>query len=93
MRHLAFSVIALLALATACKDQPGQSPTEPAAEAAAPVVVTETAALPEAGESTLCAAYRKQLVEARAALAGPGADASLKESVATYQAVIADACP
>ncbi|MEW5928319.1 MAG: hypothetical protein AB1941_12695 [Gemmatimonadota bacterium] len=92
MRHLAFSAIAVLALTTACKDQPRQSPTEPAEEASA-AVVAQVRELPEVGESTLCAAYRKQLVEARAALARSESDESLRESVATYQAVIADACP
>ena len=38
MRHLAFSAIAVLALTAACKDQPTQSPTEPAEEASAAVV-------------------------------------------------------
>lgn len=92
MRHLAISAFAVLALTTACKDQPRQSPTEPAEEASA-AVVAETRELPTAGESTLCAAYRKQLVEARTALARSQSDESLQESVATYQAVIADACP
>ena len=92
MRHLAFSAIAVLALTAACKDQPTQSPTEPAEEASA-AVVAQAKELPAAGESTLCAAYRKQLVEARDALARSASDESLQESVATYQAVIADACP
>lgn len=92
MRHLAFSAIAVLALTTACKDQPRQSPTEPSEEASA-AVAAETRELPAAGESTLCAAYREQLVQARAALARSESDVSLQESVATYQAVIADACP
>jgi hypothetical protein len=91
MRHLAFSVVAVLALTAACKDQPTQSPTEPAPEAAASVV--EASARVDGGESTLCAAYRQQLVQARAALARTSDDESLKESVSTYQAVIADACP
>jgi hypothetical protein len=92
MRHLAFSAFAVLALTAACKDQPTQSPTEPAEEASA-AVVAPARELPEAGESSLCAAYRKQLVEARGALASSRSDAALQESVATYQAVIADACP
>ena len=91
MRHLAFSAVAALALMAACKDQPKQSPTEPSPEASA--AVAEAVRLPEAGESTLCAAYRQQLVQARAALARTDADESLKEAVSTYQAVIADACP
>lgn len=91
MRHLAFSAVAALALMAACKDKPEQSPTEPAPEAAASVA--EAVAAPQAGESTLCAAYRQQLVQARAALARTSDDESLQESVSTYQAVIADACP
>ncbi len=91
MRHLAFSAFAVLALTAACKDQPRQSPTEPAPEAAAAVV--EVKAQQEEGESTLCAAYRQQLVQARTALLRSSGDASLQEAVATYQAVISDACP
>ena len=91
MKHLAFSAFAVLAVASACKDLPQQSLTEPAPEASAAVV--EAQAPLREGESTLCAAYRQQLVQARAALARSSADVSLKESVATYQAVIADACP
>jgi len=91
MKHLAFSAIAVLALTAACKDQPTQSPTEPAPEAAAAVVEVKTQL--DEGESTLCAAYRQQLVEARTALLRSSADESLREAVATYQAVISDACP
>jgi hypothetical protein len=91
MKHLAFSAIAVLVLTAACKDQPTQSPTEPAPEAAAAVV--EVKAHLDEGGSTLCAAYRQQLVQARAALARSSADESLQETVATYQAVITDACP
>ncbi|MET0398922.1 MAG: hypothetical protein ABW277_19175 [Longimicrobiaceae bacterium] len=91
MRHLAFSALAVLALTAACKDQPKQSPTEPAPEAAASVVEASTRV--DEGESTLCAAYRQQLGEARAALARTSTDESLKDAVSTYQAVIADACP
>jgi hypothetical protein len=91
MKHLAFSAVAVLALTAACKDQPRQSPTEPAPEASAAVVEMKTHA--EGGESTLCAAYRQQLVQARAALLRSKADESLQEAVATYQAVISDACP
>jgi hypothetical protein len=90
MRHLAFSAAAALALLAGCKDQPKQTPTEPPA-----AVVTAEERVPEQqGASTLCAAYRKQLGEARAALARSGGDDEpLRESVATYEAVIADACP
>ncbi len=91
MRYLAFSAIAALALTTACKDQPRQSPTEPAPEAAAAVV--EAKAPLNEGESTLCAAYRQQLAQARTAMLRSSADESLQEAVATYQAVISDACP
>ena len=91
MRHLALPALAILALTAACKDQPKQTPTEPDPEAAA--AVAEAVSPPAAGESTLCAAYRRQLGEAGAALARTDADPSLEESVATYQAVIADACP
>lgn len=91
MKHLAFSAIAVLALTAACKDQPMQSPTEPAPEAAAAVVEVKTQL--DEGESTLCAAYRKQLGEARTALLRSSTDESLQEAVATYQAVITDACP
>lgn len=91
MRHLAFSAVAALALMAACKDQPKQSPTEPSSEASA--AVAEAVAPPQAGESTLCAAYRQQLAQARAALTRTSTDESLKEAVSTYQAVIADACP
>jgi uncharacterized lipoprotein YajG len=90
MRHLAFSALAALALLAGCKDQPEQSPTEPASEASAAVVETPTR---DGGESSLCAAYRARLGEARAALAASRKDESLRESVATYEAVIADACP
>jgi hypothetical protein len=91
MKHLAFSAIAVLALTAACKDQPRQLPTEPAPEAAAAVV--EAKAPLAQGESTLCAAYRQELVQARSALLRSRADESLQEAVATYQAVISDACP
>jgi hypothetical protein len=89
MRHLAFSGLAALALLAGCKDRPEQTPTEPAAA----VVAAEKRAPEQEGASTLCAAYRKQLGEARATLARSGGDESLRESVATYEAVIADACP
>lgn len=91
MRHLALSTVAVLALVAACKDNPAQSPTEPSAEAAAAVVQAPERV--SEGESTLCAAYRGQLVESREALKRSPADGSLRESVATYEAVIADACP
>lgn len=89
MRHLAFSAVAVLALVTACTDRPKQSPTEPS-EASAAVVVAPT----RDGEvSSLCAAYQARLGEARQALNASRKDPSLQESVATYEAVIADACP
>ncbi|HEV2148001.1 MAG TPA: hypothetical protein VGR37_11415 [Longimicrobiaceae bacterium] len=88
MRHLALPALAVLALLAGCKDNPAQTPTEPPVEAAA-----AKAAQPEAaGESTLCAAYRRQLGAARASLARSPGDESLKGSVATYEAVISDAC-
>lgn len=89
MRHLAFSAVAALALLAGCKDQPEQTPTEPAAS----VVTAEVRTPTQEGESTLCAAYRQRLGESRAALARSGPDESLKDKVATYEAVIADACP
>ncbi len=90
MRHLAFSAVAALALLAGCEDKPKQSPTEPASEASAAVVETPTR---DAGESSLCAAYRARLGEARVALVASGKDESLRDRVATYEAVIADACP
>lgn len=92
MRHLAFSAVAALGLLVACKDQPKQTPTEPA-EPAASVVAAEVRIPTGEGESSLCAAYRQRLGESRAALARTDTDESLRETVATYEAVIADACP
>ncbi len=89
MRHLALSAIAALALLAGCKDQPKQTPTEPTAS----VVSAQVRVPAQEGESTLCAAYRKRLGESRAALARTDGDESLREAVATYEAVIADACP
>ena len=91
MRHLTLSAVALLAVLAGCKDKPQQTPTEPEAEVAAAAAQAPDRAVE--GESTLCAAYRTQLGEARAALKGSASDESLKETVATYEAVIADACP
>jgi uncharacterized lipoprotein YbaY len=88
MRHLAFSAVAALALTAACKDQPKQTPTEPAAA----VVSAPARIADQEGESSLCAAYRERLVESRAALERSPRDASLRDAVATYEAVFADAC-
>lgn len=92
MRHLALPVVAVLAVLAGCKDNPAQTPTGPSAEAAAAVVKAPEKVSDE-GESSLCAAYRTQLTESRGALERTPADESLRETVATYETVIADACP
>lgn len=85
-----FLLAATLALA-ACQ-LPQKTPTEAdAAELQAPAEAS-TAAAPAPVESSLCAAYQRQLSDSRAALARAPRDASLAEDVATFQAVIADAC-
>lgn len=94
MRHLALSAVAALALLGGCQDKPHQTPTEPPAEAASSAVSAPDAVAGKAAseESTLCAAYRGQLREARAALARQPGKESLQETVATFEMVIADAC-
>lgn len=88
MRYLAFSALAALALTAACKDHPRQSPTGPTASVvSAPARIAE-----QEGESSLCAAYRERLGESRTALERSPRDASLRDAVATYEAVFADAC-
>lgn len=91
MRNPVLSAVVVLALLAGCKDAPRQTLTEPSEEAAAAVV--QAPEREDAGESTLCAAYRNQLGEARVALERSADDESLRESVAAYEAVIADACP
>lgn len=90
MRFLLFPALGLIALG-ACKDLPRQTLTEvapeDAVESAAP-----SAREHAAQESTICAAYGKQLTASRAALAAAPGDASLQETVATFEMVIADAC-
>ncbi|MBV9772683.1 MAG: hypothetical protein JO040_01960 [Gemmatimonadetes bacterium] len=91
MIRTALSTAALLIFSAACQEATRQSPTE-AVESAAVAPGDTTASVPEVPASTICAAYRKQLGEARTALARePGAD-SLRQNVASFEAVIADAC-
>lgn len=92
MKHLALPLVVVLALLAGCKDKPRQMPTEPGEAVESAVKAPEREA-PQGAESTLCAAYRTQLGESRAALERAPGDESLQEAVATYQAVIADACP
>lgn len=89
MRHLPLPLLAAAVLLSGCKDRPQQTPTETAPEAA----LEARAPAGTLGESTVCAAYHKQLQASRAELARAADDESLRETVATYEAVIADACP
>ncbi|HEX8692645.1 MAG TPA: hypothetical protein VF746_09515 [Longimicrobium sp.] len=89
------SLLLAAALALAACQLPPKTPTEStAADAAkleAPAEASSAAAPAEQG-SSLCAAYQRQLADSRASLARAPRDASLAQDVATFQAVIADAC-
>jgi hypothetical protein len=90
MRRVLLLTAAALA-AVACRDvtqqnpRKAQAPQTPAASASADAGTQGDA-------STVCAAYRRQLGEAKAALARAPGDASLQQNVNTYQAIIDDAC-
>ena len=94
MRRMVLPTIAALLLFAACRDVTQQTPAQEAEQAAAPEEAAPSAAAAPAADqqSTLCAAYNKQLGQARGALAREPKDATLQENVATFEAVIADAC-
>ena len=88
MRRVLLLTAAALGVAVACRDVTQQNPRkaeQPAASASADAGTQGDA-------STVCAAYRRQLGEARAALARAPGDAALQHNVDTYQAIITDAC-
>ena len=86
------SLLLAAALAVAACQLPPKTPTESdVAELRAPAEACSAAAPAELG-SSLCAAYQRQLADSRASLARAPRDASLAQDVATFQAVIADAC-
>ena len=88
MRRVLLLTAAALGVVVACRDVTQQTPPRPQAPAAS----ASADAGAQGDASTVCAAYRRQLGEAKAALArGPG-DASLQKDVDTYQAIIDDAC-
>jgi hypothetical protein len=88
MRRVLLLTAAALVAAAACRDvvtqqnrpQPPQAPSASAQAGA------------QGDASTVCAAYRGQLGQAKAALARAPGDASLQQNVDTYQAIINDAC-
>ena len=91
MRRVLLPVLAAVVAIVACRDVTQQNSKKTDTAPAAPSA-DASAAAPQAYASTVCAAYRHQLGEARAALARTPADESLRQNVDTYQAIIADAC-
>ena len=89
MRHVLLALSAATALIAGCKDLPRQTPTE--VEPPSSALESRSPMLREGG-STLCAAYEKRLGESRVALAASPGDPALRDAVATYETVIADAC-
>ncbi len=79
----------LVALSAGCRD----AAREPApGSPVAPADPNPSASAAPASSSTVCAAYHARLGEARSALARAPGDDSLREDVATFEAVISDAC-
>ena len=89
MRRVILCAAAAAVAVVACRDVTQQNPKQ-AAKPAAPTADASAAA--NADESTVCAAYRQQLGQARAALARTPGDASLRQNVDTYESIISDAC-
>ncbi|HEX6746984.1 MAG TPA: hypothetical protein VF092_06770 [Longimicrobium sp.] len=89
MRRTLLCAAAAAVVVVACRDVTQQNPKQ-AAKPAAPTADASAAA--KADESTVCAAYRQQLGEARTALTHSPRDASLRQNVDTYEAIISDAC-
>jgi hypothetical protein len=90
MRRVLLVTSAALVAAAACRDvvtqqNRPQPPQAPSASASAQAGAQGDA-------SSLCAAYRGQLAQAKAALARAPGDAALQQNVDTYQAIINDAC-
>jgi|GEM_PF-6079418 len=77
---------ALLLATTGCSLQDNRTPTE--TERTPPVEQAPAAA----SASTLCDAYAERLAEHRTALASSPQDGTLQERVATFEALIDDAC-
>ncbi|HEX8903594.1 MAG TPA: hypothetical protein VF771_01990 [Longimicrobiaceae bacterium] len=92
MKRVLLLPAAALVAVVACRDvttQQNPRKTEPRAPAAS---ASPEAAATQAQASTVCAAYRQQLGEAKAELARKPGDESLQQNVDTYQSIIADAC-
>jgi hypothetical protein len=92
-----FSILSILVLVAACDGSPSAElvlPTgPPAVDEAVTVDVSEPLA-DEAAESTLCEAYGERLAEIRQLLptATRPQAAELRETIATFEILFADAC-
>jgi hypothetical protein len=90
MRRVLLLSAAVVVAVVACRDVTQQNPKQ--AKLAPKASASAAPAAPEANASTVCAAYRQQLAQARTAMTRTPDDESLKQNVDTYQAIIADAC-
>jgi hypothetical protein len=94
MRAILLVLLPAVVVAGGCRPLDEQLPTEsaPAAVEAQQEAVAEAPSLNVAEDAGFCGAYARQLAATRASHARAPGNAALRDEVAAYEAIIADAC-